>query len=101
MTLSKNGKRLGRPRGSKTKPVTPKDNRRLNQAKLISELEGRLAQYDFANSSMRREINMLNDTVQKLRKDLAEAQIAVLDGVAVIRYLEKKIVDLLEANDDL
>ena len=97
MTLSKNGKRLGRPRGSKTKPVAPKDNRRLNQAKIISELEGRVAQYDFANCTMRREINMLNDTVTKLRKELAEAQIAVLDGVAVIRYLEKKVYDLVKA----
>ena len=97
MTLSKNGKRLGRPRGSKNKPVLPKDNRRLNQAKIISDLENRLAEYDYANMHMRQETKLLNDTVQKLRKDLAEAQIAVLDSVAVIRYLEKKIYDLVKA----
>lgn len=97
MTLSKNGKRIGRPRGSKTKPVQPKDNRRLNQAKIIGDLELRIAQCDFANSSMHREVNLLNDTVQRLRKELAEAQIAVLDGVAVIRYLEKKVYELVKA----
>lgn len=97
MTLSKNGKRLGRPRGSKTKPVLPKDNRRLNQAKIISDLENRVVQYDIAAMHMRQEIKLLNDTVQRLRKELAEAQIAVLDGVAVIRYLEKKVYDLVKA----
>lgn len=33
--------------------------------------------------------------------ELNDVKVAFMDATAIIRYLEKKIVDLLEANDDL
>lgn len=97
MTLSKNGKRIGRPLGSKNRTKVKQDNRRLNQAKVIGELEERLFKLEYENFQFCQERELDAQKIQQLRKDLAEAQIAVLDGVAVIRYLEKKVYDLVKA----
>lgn len=103
MTVTKNGKRMGRPLGSKNKPKDATNSRINNQSKLIAELNRQL-QYksqecSIHNVSIARMVEEIDDNkgiIQDLRKQLAEAQIAVLDSVAVIRYLEKKIYDLVK-----
>lgn len=104
MTVTKNGKRMGRPLGSKNKPKDATNSRINNQSKLIAELNRQLQQKSqecaTQNIAVARLVEELDDTrggIMELRKQLSEAQIAVLDGVAVIRYLEKKIYDLVKA----
>ena len=105
MTLSKNGKRMGRPLGSKNKPKVVVNDRINNQSKLIAELNRQLqtksqecSMQNISTEVLAEKLDEFRDANDDLRRQLAEAQIAVLDGVAVIRYLEKKIFDLIKAD---
>jgi uncharacterized coiled-coil protein SlyX len=104
MTLSKNGKRMGRPAGSKNKPKGVVNDRINNQSKLIAELNRQLqaksqecSMQNMSAEILAEKLDEVRDSNDDLRRQLAEAQIAVLDGVAVIRYLEKKVYDLVKA----
>lgn len=96
-TITKNGKRMGRPLGSKTRkkvvPSTPK----VNHVEVIKDFQEKLFASEYANFQMSQELECNAEKIQDLRKQLAEAQIACLDGIAVIRYLEKKVYDLVKA----
>ena len=102
MTLSKNGKKIGRPRGSKTKAKIPSPRNqgiRLQQAKMIKSCEDRIAQLEYDKMLLVNANRKQEELIQHLRADLSKAQLACLDGVAVIRYLEKKVYELVKANE--
>ena len=102
MTLSKNGKKIGRPLGSKSKAKipSPRDQGvRLQQAKMIKSGEDRIAQLEYEKMLLTNANNKQEEMIQHLRAELSKAQLACLDGVAVIRYLEKKVYELVKANE--
>lgn len=74
------------------KPV----NRKANQAKVISDLQNQLQQEASTAAHWYNNSKAISSQAEDLQKQLTEAQIAVLDSVAIIRYLEKKVFDLMK-----
>jgi len=103
MTLSKNGKRLGRPRGSKTKPKVESINKedRLNASKKSAhDYEILRHSYEALDQAFARDMYQANNRIRELNKELNDAKVVALDAFAVIRYLEKKIRDFLVKDEE-
>ena len=71
-------------------------SRKTNQAKVISDLDNQLKKLTYDANQWYENWQICSQDLNKVRAELTEAQIAVLDSVAIIRYLEKKIFDLMK-----
>lgn len=70
--------------------------RKTNQAKVISDLDNQLKELTSNAHQWYENWQICSQDLNKVRAELTEAQIAVLDSVAIIRYLEKKVFDLMK-----
>ena len=103
MTLSKNGKRLGRPRGSKTKPKVEsvKKEDRLSAVKTLrNEYAVLQRSYEALDQSYARDMYQAANRIRELSKELNDAKVVALDAFAVIKYLEKKLRDFIVKDEE-